>query len=176
MLFDIEDYANKGILYTEWENIIDLQDNGVQVIGSPWGPNPNELITVYGGDMSEWHETARATRDAWFKAFNEYLLAAKTSHPDKRAQFDVLDMEMADAKINYFNASRLFWKAMASIKFLNGRNGGEAAFNEYDPSTYSPGLTVMTQEIYDEYHSAIKAVQSLSKQLVELGEDSTFDY
>jgi hypothetical protein len=176
MLFDLEDYMYSGIIGTDWENIIDLQDNGVLINSSPWSSTPNEPITVYGGDMASFHQTERATRDAWFKAFNEYLLAAKASHPDKRAQFDVLDMAIADAKIDYFNASRLFWTAMASIKFLNGRNGGEEAFNELDPWLYSSGLTVMTQEIYDEYHSSLKAVQSLSKQLVELGEDSTFDY
>jgi hypothetical protein len=176
MLFDLEDYMYSGVIGTDWENIIDLQDNGVSILDAPWGSTPNQPITVYGGNMADWNTVERATRDAWFKDFNEYIIAAIVSNVDKKVEFDALYIEFCDAKIDYFNASRDFWKAMVSIKFLNGRNGGEEAFNEVDPYAYSPGLTVMTQEIYDDYYSKLKVCLALSKQLVELSEGFTFDY
>jgi hypothetical protein len=162
MLFDLDDYTNSGV-FGDWENIIDLQDNGVI--------RPNGSI-VYGGDMADWATTARATRDAYFKAVNEYFMAARVMRTDKLEEFDSWQMEWYDALKDYGHSAYYFWSAMESIRYLNGRNGGETAFvdnTDYSINAFRP----MTQEIYDTYYSKLAILGSLVKDLIELGEDST---
>lgn len=166
MLFDLEDYKWTGILSADWENIMDLIDNGVSVT-SPWsGPT-----TVYGGDFADLATTQRATRDAYFKSVNEYFLASKTMRPDILSDFDEWWVRWMDALYVYGSSSYYFWSALESIPYLGGRNGGEAAFN--NNSYFPDGFRVMTQEIYDEYYSNLVILGSLIKELIEMAEDST---
>lgn len=165
MLFDLEDYSNYGILAADWDNIIDLQDNGTL------SQNGN---TVYGGDPDDIWTTHRATRDAYFKAFNEYYLSSRVMRPDRIADFELLWTLWNDALIEWGPTSYYFWSAFCSIPYLNGRRGGEEGYNTNGVGKDGQlGFVVMTQEIYDAYYSKLAVMGSLVKQMIELGEDST---
>lgn len=165
MLFDLEDFSTVGILAADWDNIIDLQDNGTL------SKNGN---TVYGGDPMDTYTTHRATRDAYLKAVNEYYLSSRVMRPDRFADFELWSTQWNDALIEWGPTSYYFWSAFASIGYLNGRRGGEEGYNTNGPGfTDHLGFVVMTQEIYDAYYSKLAILGSLVKQLIELGEDST---
>ena len=170
MLFDLEDFSTMGIISADWDNIIDLQDNGTL------SKNGN---TVNGGDPSDVWTTHRATRDAYLKAVNEYYLASKTMRPDRFADFELWNTQWNDALIEWGPTSYYFWSAFCSIRFLNGRGyegglvGEEGYFTQGVGSEGQLGFVVMTQEIYDAYYSKLAVLGSLVKQLIELAEDST---
>lgn len=165
MLFDLDDYKNSGILGADWENIMDLIDNGVSV-SNGW-----ETVIRNGGDFADWATTQRATRDAYLKAVNEYFLASKVMRPDILADFDEWFVRWNDALYVWGPSSYYFWSAFQSIPYLGGRNGGEAAFN--NNSDFPGGFRVMTQEIYDAYYSNYVILGSLIKELIEMAEGST---
>jgi len=175
MLFDLEDYSNAGIIAADWDNIMDLIDNGTLNINGD---------TVYGvntwGDQqyifADWATTQRATRDAYLKAVNEYYLSARVMRPDRFVDFELWNIQWNDALIEYGPTAYYFWSALLSIPYLGGRNGGEVAAKISISGSlpgYNDGIRVMTQEIYDAYYSKLAVLGSLVKQLIELAEDST---
>ncbi len=162
MLFDIQDYVNVGLLGCDWDNIMDLIDNGVQ---NQWGN------LVHGGDFEMVAEIARATRDAFFKAVNEYTLAAAVANYENRVEIETLLMAFNDARIDLGWSWKSFWDAYLSIPYLGGRNGGEEGFNATPSASAGFSVfTVMTQEIYDDYHAKLSTLTSIAKDIIERAE------
>ena len=206
MLFDLEDYTYARIIGT----------NSL----------PADQISWVGP-----HTTARATRDAYLKSVNEYVLAAGgcSSAAEKRA-LESKYFEFLDALRVLGPAMRQFWNAMVSLplkasgqfeegdgfylmeegtEFTNisynwpsGRehlveypkwyqNESYQNFRAYafaathgdaflqsivDDYSYAVSLytyAALTQEIYDEYEAAMKAMQLIAKEIMLMGEGRT---
>jgi len=164
MLFDIEDYATT---YRAIQDALDKEAfEGADYDYNTWMPTVANMLESRGaimGDMEDPFTTARATRDAFTKAVNEYYLCYTGACSP--AWIELAESKKNEIDLAYIELAphwRNFWNAMVS-------------FNHYGQGFVSGDyveargiyFTIMTQEIYDDYYTSLKNYMTKVKNLIE---------
>jgi hypothetical protein len=157
MLFDIEDYTTDNRFIEDTIGI--------------WNPTAAQIFDVNGMYLTDPQDsagTARATRDAFIKAFGEFYLLMSKAPIEK--------FELFEAKYNEFSAAYLelapywaaFWNAYGSFAFY----GTGLVEGDITPEEEFPFI-IMTQAIYDNYALCLKNMMTKVKEFMELAGDYT---
>jgi len=164
MLFDIEDYATT---YRAIQDALDKEaSNGADYDYDTWMPTVADMLESRGsimGDMEDPYTTARATRDAFVKAVGEYYYSYTGA-------CSLSWIELAETKKNECDLAfnelaphwRNFWFAMVSFNVY-----GQGFVNGDYVESRDIIFTIMTQEIYDDYHFYFKNYMTKVKELIE---------
>ena len=153
MLFDLLDYANPGFI----------------------GPM-SATMSIGELNWADAFTTYRASRDAFYKAVNEYLYSSIATAPLRRREAIYLAAKkFQDLTDEVAQKANSFWSAMLSQRDgINSQGDFASYYGEIIDGSYTASYTVFTPEIYNQYIGALGALMSALTGFMTIADDTSF--
>lgn len=156
MLFDLNDYVSLGLI----------------------GPM-SATMSIGELSTSTWTDafaTYRATRDAFYKSVNEYVLSSIATAPLRRREAIYLAAsKFENLKDEAAQKATRFWSAMLSQRDgINSQEDFASYYGEIANEGYTASYTVFTPEIYNQYIGVLGALMSALTGFMTIADDTSF--